>query len=61
MNVPVEHDGNMALVEGFSNPGDLIELQAEMDVLALVSNCPQTRNPVNAFTPTPIRIIVWQP
>ena len=61
MNVPVEQDGNMALVEGFSNPGDLIELQAEMDVLALVSNCPQTRNPVNAFTPTPIRIIVWQP
>ena len=61
MNVPVEHDGNMALVEGFSNPGDLIELQAEMDVLALVSNCPQTRNPVNNFTPTPIRIIVWQP
>ena len=61
MNVPVEHDGNMALVEGFSNPGDLIELQAEMDVLALVSNCPQTRNPVNAFTPTPIRIILWQP
>ncbi len=61
MNVPVEHDGNMALVEGFSNPGDLIELQAEMDVLALVSNCPQTRNPVNNFTPTPIRIILWQP
>ena len=61
MNVPVEHDGNMALVEGFSNPGDLIELQAEMDVLAVVSNCPQTRNPVNAFTPTPIRIIVWEP
>ena len=61
MNVPVEHDGNMALVEGFSNPGDLVELQAEMDVLALVSNCPQTRNPVNAFTPTSIRIIVWQP
>ena len=61
MNVPIEHDGNMALVEGYSNPGDLIELQAEMDVLAVVSNCPQTRNPVNAFTPTPIRIIVWEP
>ena len=44
-----------------SNPGDLIELQAGMDVLALVSNCPQTRNPVNNFNPTPIRIILWQP
>ena len=51
----------MALVEGYSQPGDLIELQAEMDSLAVVSNCPQTRNPVNAFTPTPIRIIVWHP
>ena len=56
-----KHDGTMALVEGYSQPGDLVELQAEMDVLALVSNCPQTRNPVNAFNPTPIRIILWQP
>ena len=61
MNVPIDQDGAMALVEGYSQPGDLVELQAEMDVLALVSNCPQTRNPVNNFTPTPIRIIVWQP
>ena len=61
MNVPIEHDGAMALVEGYSQPGDLVELQAEMDALAVVSNCPQTRNPVNAFTPTPIRIILWQP
>ena len=61
MNVPVEQGGAMALVEGYSQPGDLIELQAEMDTLAVVSNCPQTRNPVNAFNPTPIRIILWQP
>ena len=54
MNVPVDQDGAMALVEGYSQPGDLVELQAEMDTLAVVSNCPQTRNPVNAFTPTPI-------
>ena len=38
-----------------------LELQAEMDVLAVVSNCPQTRNPINAFNPTPIRIILWEP
>ena len=61
MNVPVDQDGAMALVEGYSQPGDLVELQAEMDTLAVVSNCPQTRNPVNAFNPTPIRIILWQP
>ena len=61
MNVPIDQDGAMALVEGYSQPGDLVELQAEMDTLAVVSNCPQTRNPVNAFNPTPIRIIVWEP
>jgi urea carboxylase-associated protein 1 len=58
MNVPVEPDGRMALVEGFSKPGDYVELEAEMDVLAVISNCAQTRNPVNGFNPTPIRVIV---
>ncbi len=61
MNVPVEPDGGMALVEGFSAPGDIVDLRAEMDVLAVISNCPQTRNPVNAFNPTPIRLIIWEP
>jgi len=32
-----------------------------MDVLAVVSNCPQTRNPCNGFNPTPIRLIVTDP
>ena len=61
MNVPVEPDGGMAMAEGFSAPGDFVDLRAEMDVLAVVSNCPQTRNPVNAYNPTPIRLIVWEP
>lgn len=61
MNVPVEPNGGMALAEGFSRPGDFVDLRAEMDVLAVVSNCPQTRNPVNAFNPTPIRLVVWEP
>jgi uncharacterized protein YcgI (DUF1989 family) len=29
-----------------------------MDVLAVISNCPQTRNPCNGFNPTPIRVVV---
>jgi uncharacterized protein len=61
MNVPVEPDGRMALAEGFSRPGDLVDLEAERDVIAVISNCPQVHNPVNAFKPTPIRVIVWQP
>jgi len=58
MNVPVNPDGSMAIVDGVSRPGDHVDLRAEMDVLAVISNCPQTRNPCNGFHPTPIRVIV---
>jgi uncharacterized protein len=58
MNVPVGPDGAMAVVDGLSRPGDHIDLRAEMGVLAVISNCPQTRNPCNGFKPTPIRVIV---
>jgi uncharacterized protein len=61
MNVPVEPDGTMAIVDGISKPGDYVDLRAEMDVLAVVSNCPQTRNPCNGFNPTPIQLIVTDP
>jgi len=61
MNVPVEPDGTMGIVDGRSRPGDYVDLKAEMDVLAVISNCPQTRNPCNGFKPTPIRVIVTAP
>jgi hypothetical protein len=61
MYVPVETDGSMAIVDGLSKPGDYVDLRAEMDVLAVLSNCPQMNNPANGFNPTPIRVIVWQP
>ena len=44
-----------------SKPGDYVDLRAEMDVLALISNCPQMNNPVNDYNPTPVRAIVYQP
>src|SRR5215831_2967570 len=58
MNVPVSVDGSMAIADGVSKPGDYVELRADMDALAVISNCPQTRNPCNGFTPTPIRVTV---
>jgi urea carboxylase-associated protein 1 len=61
MNVPVEPDGTMGIVDGQSRPGDHVDLKAEMDVLAVISNCPQTRNPCNGFNPTPIRVVVTAP
>ena len=58
MYVPVEPDGSMAIVDGRSRPGDHVDLRAEMDVLAVLSNCPQMHNPANAYHPTPIRVVV---
>jgi uncharacterized protein len=58
MNVPVGADGTMGIVDGLSKAGDYVDLRAEMDVLAVISNCPQTRNPCNGFNPTPIRVVV---
>ena len=59
MRVPVMPDGELAVVDGVSAPGSHVDLKAEMDVLVLVSNCPQVNNPCNAFNPTPIRMLVW--
>ena len=59
MNVPVLPNGELAIVDGVSKPGDYVELKAEMDVLCLISNCPQVNNPCNGFNPTPIRILIW--
>jgi urea carboxylase-associated protein 1 len=41
-----------------SKPGDYIELCAEMDVIAVISNCPQVNNPCNSGRPTPIKVVV---
>lgn len=58
MNVPVEEDGALGIVDGISAPGLTVDLKAEMDVIVVVSNCPQINNPCNAFNPTPVRMIV---
>jgi uncharacterized protein len=58
MNVPVEPDGTMGIVDGISAPGLRVTCQAERDVIALISNCPQINNPCNGFNPTPVRITV---
>lgn len=58
MNVPVEEDGTLGIVDGISAPGLTVDLRAEMNVIVVVSNCPQINNPCNGFNPTPVRMIV---
>jgi len=59
MNVPIRPNGEMTIVDGISSAGDYVELVAEMDVLCVISNCPQINNPCNGFDPTPIRVLIW--
>jgi urea carboxylase-associated protein 1 len=59
MNVPVTPEGRLTFEDGVSAPGKYVEMRAEMDVLALVSNCPQLNNPCNAYNPTPVRVLIW--
>ncbi len=59
MNVPVTPDGGLTFEDGVSDAGKYVELLAEMDVLIVVSNCPQLNNPCNAYNPTPLEILIW--
>jgi uncharacterized protein len=59
MNVPVTPDGGLTFADGLSAPGKYVEMVAEMNVIALISNCPQLNNPCNAYNPTPIEVLIW--
>ena len=59
MNVPVTPEGKLTFEDGVSEPGKYVEMRAEMDVLAMISNCPQLNNPCNAYNPTPIEVLIW--
>ncbi|MBQ0745908.1 MAG: urea carboxylase-associated family protein [Marinobacter sp.] len=59
MNVPVTADGGLTFADGISDAGKYVELEAKMDVLVMISNCPQLNNPCNAYNPTPVEVLVW--
>lgn len=58
MNVPVTPEGGLTFEDGLSAPGKYVELAARMDVIVLISNCPQLNNPCNGYNPTPIEVVV---
>lgn len=59
MNVPVTAGGGLEFADGLSGPGKYVELHAAMDIIVLISNCPQLNNPCNAYDPTPLEILIW--
>lgn len=59
--VPVHQDNALAshtFVDAPSKPGDLISLRAEIDVLAVISNCPQINNPCSGGNPTAVKVTI---
>lgn len=62
MSVPVAPDGAAQIVESHSRPGEFVDLRAEMDVLAVLSNCPEALNDATGDAgPTPVRAMIYQP
>ena len=60
MNVPISPEGGLTFEDGISAPGKYVELVAEMEILVLISNCPQLNNPCSGFNPTPIGLAIWR-
>jgi len=59
MNVPVTAQGDLTFADGLSAPGKYVEMVAKMNILVLISNCPQLNNPCNGYNPTPIEAVIW--
>jgi len=59
MNVPVSSEGSLSFADGISGAGKYVELTAAMDVIVLLSNCPQLNNPCNAYNPTAVEMLIW--
>ena len=60
MNCPIGDDGGYGIEKPIVKAGEYIDFKADMDVLAVFSNCPQTRNPCNNYAIKPLRAIVFR-
>ena len=60
MNVPVTPEGGLTFDDGISGAGKYVELRADMNILVLISNCPQLNNPCNGYNPTPVEVLIWE-
>lgn len=63
VTVPVAEDGGIpasTFGEAPSKAGDFVDLRAEMDLICIISNCPQVNNPCSGGAPTPIKAVIWE-
>lgn len=59
LHAPVTEVGGLTFQEAAAEPGKYVELRADMDVIALISACPQLNNACNGYHPSPIRVMIW--
>lgn len=59
MHVPLEEDGQVRREPPASKPGDRLTLRADMDIVLVLSACPQDVTPINgpACTPRDVELI----
>ena len=60
MSVPVGPTGEMAIADGSSKAGDYVDVEALTDVIAALSNCPQKYNPAAGYSPSPVRVELYE-
>jgi uncharacterized protein len=58
--VAVLPDGDLQYDRSCEKAGSYIDLRAEMNVLAIVSNCPHVLHPSTEYKPQPIQLTIWK-
>ena len=61
MHMGYSPDGSMASHDPQTKPGDYIDLTAEMDIIVAISACPSMRNPCNAYNPSSMQTVIFDP
>jgi uncharacterized protein YcgI (DUF1989 family) len=60
MDFGITPEGRIEWGETLSRSGDFVDLRAEMDVIAAISNCPMELNAANGFSTTQLRVAVFE-
>lgn len=56
MNIPVNEDWSIEWLAPVSRPGDHVVMRAEMDLIAVMSACPQDMIPINGDDMKPVEL-----
>lgn len=58
--IAVDGQGDMSFVAGHSPAGSFVDLQAEMDTLVVLCNCPHPMDPNPEYAPKPVQLTQWR-